>query len=483
MASISSLGVGSGLDTATILKQLAAAEQTRLSPLTIRQGSYQSKISAWGQISDALTTLQGSAKKLSSDAFTTQKVSTNTAFTATAGSGALSGTHKVVVRELASSHSVVTAGGTTDDADKALGESGAGNRTVVISQGDGKETRVELKDDETSLNQIAKRINKEGGDVTASIVRSDDGYQLVLTSKTSGVEGEMTVTVEGDDTLGQVMNFDPADAAGSSMTQLSEGRDAKLDVDGIAYTRSSNNVTDILDGVTLTLNKVSSDLTEGEQLTLTQDTAATKTAIQDFVKNYNALLSLTSGASKWVENDASGLLDDEVAQPNSQNGALMGDSMLRGLVSEVRGAVNDIYGDGDADIQALADLGIKIDSATGQMKLDEAKLDKALADNPDQIEKMFVGSPDKAGLGQALGDIITTYVGDESKKIDGSIKSTKEGLDDQLKQVKTQIDKTQKLIDASVERYRIQFQNLDSIMSQLTSSSSSITAMLMQYSS
>lgn len=481
MATISGLGVGSGLDTASLLTQMAAAEQTRLTPYTNRQNSFQAKISAWGQITDAMNTLKTSTKALSGDAFNTQKVSSNDAFTATTSAGALSGTHKVVVNQLASAHSLASAG--QKDADERLGEQGNGERTMVIKQANGEEMRIELKDDETSLNQIAKKINAEDGDVTASVVRSDDGYQLILTSKKTGEEGEMTIEVEGDEKLNGVLSTDATDADGNKvMKEIGEARDAKLQVNGISYTRSSNNVTDILDGVTLTLNKVSADQENGEQLTLTPDTAATKSGIQDFVKNYNALLSATSSASKWVQNDSSGLGDGEVATQNSQNGALMGDSMLRGMVGEFRGLANGTYGESDAEIRALADIGIKIDASTGQMTLDEAKLDKALADNPEQVQKMFVGTSDNPGLAVQMTEVITKYAGDEDQKVDGLIKEAKDGLDEQLKLVKTQIDKTQVLIDAQVERYRRQFQNLDSVMTQLSGTSNSLTAMLMQYS-
>ncbi|MTD37418.1 flagellar filament capping protein FliD [Erwinia sp. CPCC 100877] len=479
MATISGLGVGTGgLDTAALLTQLAAAEQTRLTPYTNRQNSFQAKISAWGQITDAMKTLQTTTKQLSGDAFNTQKVSSNEAFTATASAGALSGTHKVSVTQLASAHSLATDGKKVSDADERLGTSGS--RTLVISHKNGEETRIVLADDETSLNQVAKKINQAEGDVKANVVRSDDGYQLILTSKTTGEEGEMTVSVEGDDKFGEVFSYDPGSEI-NAMGKVTDALDAKLKVNGINYTRSSNNITDIIENVTLTLNKVSKS-EDGEQLILTQDTSAAKTAIQEFVKNYNALLTQTSSASKWVQNDTSGLQDGEVATQSSQNGALMGDSMLRGMVNEIRGIANGTYGDSDADIRALADLGIKIDAATGQMKLDETKLDKALADNPGQVEAMFAGTSDNPGLAVALGEIITTYAGDEENKVEGTIKQTKDGLDAQLKLVKTQIDKTQKLIDAQVERYRTQFQNLDSIMTQLTGTSNSITAMLMQYS-
>ncbi|MDU3078293.1 MAG: flagellar filament capping protein FliD, partial [Mixta calida] len=170
--------------------------------------------------------------------------------------------------------------------------------------------------------------------------------------------------------------------------------------------------------------------------------------------------------------------DDDVAKPSSENGALMGDGTLRGLVGELRSVVNGVYGDKDVNVSALTSLGISIDAATGQMTLDTEKLDKAIADYPEQIGALFKGNGEKEGLATGLNDIITKYVGDKENKKDGVIKGMTDTLDEQVKLVKEQIDKTQKLIDAQVERYRIQFQNLDSTMSQLNNMSNQLTAVL-----
>lgn len=479
MASISSLGIGSGLDTETMLAQIKAGEQTRLSPYTALQTSYKSKVSSWGQISAALSALQKPTKSLTNDAFNTLKVSNNTAFTATATSDARADTHSVTVEQLATAHKIRTNAQSSQDTQ--LGETTSGNsRTVTITQTvkqeDGTDKQVtmevELKDDETSLSQIAKAINREDGDVSASVQRTDNGYQLVLSSKTTGKDGEMTVSVSGDTKLDGVLNS-------NAMTQVSAAEDAKLTVDGSTYTRSSNNISDILDGITLSLNAVSKQGEPAEQLTLTQDTSAIKTTVQDFVKAYNALMTLTTNASKYVPYDASSISDDQTATTNAQNGALMGDSTLRGMISEVRSSVNGMYGESDSDYSALADLGIKIDAATGQMTLDEKKLDEAIADNPNDVASMFTGKgEDVPGLANTLNDIITKYVGDTDTKTDGIIKTSTKTLTEQSEQMQKQIDKTQRLIDASVERYRVQFQNLDTTMSKLNSMSSQLSAIL-----
>lgn len=494
---ISSLGIGSGIDTASMLEQLKASEQQRLTPYTSLQNSYKAKISAWGSISSLLSTLQKSVKSLGGDAFNTLKVSTNKAFTATAGTGALADTHEITVEQLASAHKLKTVG--QKDKDTNLGSTtSGGTRKITITQKDGNTTEVELKDDETSLDSIAKAINKQNGDVSATVQNSDKGYQLILSSKTTGSDGEMSVKVDGDQNLADIMDTSAggqhldgqgAPVAGDpgvadKMISVSDAQDAKLRVDGSDFTRSSNNITDILTGVTLKLNAVSeadkNDPTklQSEQLTLTADTSAIKTNLKDFVKQYNALLSATTAASKYVKNDTSGLSDDAVATPSTKSGALMGDSTLRGMVSQIRSTVNGVYGDSGADYGALADLGIKIDAATGQMTLDEDKLDKAIADDPDQIANMFVGHGNNEGMATALGNIISSYVGTDKDDKTGLIKTTTDGLDSQNKVVQQQIDKTQKLIDAQVERYRIQFQNLDTAMSKMNSMNSQLTSLL-----
>lgn len=484
MASITSLGIGSGLDTANMLEQLKYNEQKRLLPYTNMQNSYESKISAWGQISSSLDALNKSIKPLQGDAFHAVNVSSNKAFTATATSGAIADSHSVTVSQLATSHKVKTQPlGPNQNADTPLGEQGQGSRTVVIEQKNGSEMRVELKDDETSLNQIAKAINKEDGDVHASVQNTDQGPQLVLTSKTTGTDGEMSVRVEGDQKLDDVLNFgDPAKENG--MKSVAAAQDAQLIVDGSSYTRSSNTIDDILTGVTLELKEVSekdpSDPTElkAETLSLTPDMSQYKTSIQNFVTEYNALINQTTASSKYVPSDSSGLTNNDVQKPSSENGALMGDSMLRGLVNETRTAVNGVYGENGAEYRSLADIGITIDPKTGLMTLSEDKLDAAIANDPDAVANIFMDKNGNEGLASTLGGIITKYNGDPDKKIDGSIKAATDSLNKQVEQVKEQIERTQKLIDAQVERYRIQFQTLDTTMASLNSTSNQLGALI-----
>lgn len=485
---ISSLGIGSGLKSAELLDGLKENEQKRLIPFTTLQKSYKAKLSIWGSISSSLDTLNKSVKSLQRDTFNTMSVSSNKAFTAKATAGASADTHSITVNQLASSHKLRS--DPVKSADDAQGSKTENNsRTVIITQKDGSEMKVKLKDDETSLNQIAKAINKENGNVTASVQRTDQGEQLVFSAKKTGSDGEMSIRVEGDDKLNDFLHVEKGgkhvdkdgnpvgEDAGAKdrMTSVSDAKDAKLRVDGSDYTRSTNNIDDILTGITLELKEVSK---ETETLTLTQDVSEYKTGIKKFVEDYNALLKQTNAASKYVPNDSANTDKDGVARPNPESGALVGDSMLRDMVNQIRSTVNGIYGDSSAEYNSLADIGIKIDSATGLMTLDESKLDAAIAASPGDIANIFMDKNGNQGLASTLNDIIVSFTGDSEKKIDGSIKQATDNLDEQVKEVNAQIEKTQKLIDEQVERYRKQFQNLDKVMTELDGIANKMNAML-----
>jgi flagellar hook-associated protein 2 len=461
---ISSLGIGSGLDTQAMLDQLALAEQTRLIPYTTKQNEYKAEISAWGEISSALTTLNASLKTLSEDAFNTLLVSDTKAFSATATSAANADSHIISVQQLAMAHKIKTDTYATDV--EQLGEQTGGTRTLHIMQDNGEELVVTLADDETSLVQIAKAINEENGDITASVQNTDDGYQLVMTSKSTGESGHMEVWVEGDETLDQVFNTETG-----SMITVSDAQDAKITVDGSQYTRSSNTITDVIDGVTLTLKTVSPE-SETEVLTLSKDNSAVSSAVNQFVTQYNALITLTNDKSKYVPASA--------GEISSANGALMGDSTLRSLVGAVRSSVNSIYGEPGAEYSSLADIGISIDSATGLMTLDSSKFDQAMAENSDLVSDIFLGSKSTPGLATVLSETISLYIGDEESKTEGIIDGTVDSLNDQVEQMQKQIDRTQLLIDAEIEIYRQQFQQLDITMAQLNSLSMQMAAMMGQ---
>lgn len=318
MASISALGTGSGLDLNTLLSQLSAAEQTRLTPLTTQQTSYKSKLTAYGVLQSALAKLETASTALKkADTLNSTAVSgSNSAFSATTDSAASAGTYSIEVTNLAKAQSLLSAD--VPSATDKLGSSDA-TRTITITQPGQKEPmKISLTSEQTSLTGIRDAINKQEGSVNASIMKADDNtYYLALTSKDTGTQSEMTISVAGDETLNNFLNYTPSSTGGSgALTQKVKAEDATLSVNGVSITRQSNTITDAPQGVTINLKAVTKEGAP-EQLTIVRDNTATKAAIQSFVDAYNSLQTTFGSLTKYT-------VVETGQDQSTSNGALVG---------------------------------------------------------------------------------------------------------------------------------------------------------------
>jgi flagellar hook-associated protein 2 len=491
MAGFSMPGLGSGgaLDITSMLDQIRTAEQTKLVPYTNKKTSYSNQVSSWGKISSSLSALNTNLGKIESEGFHGVNVGTNKAFKATAGSGALPDSYEVQVEQLAKAHKIST----TEQASKTnqLGN-GSSSRTLKITTGSGDPLNIELKDDETSLEQIAKKINAAKGDVTASVRagEKDGTYKLVLSSKKTGEDGKLKVEVEGDDRLKGVLSYDPAlepatpgGATANKMSTTAKAQNAILVVDGTRITRSSNTITDAIEGITLELQQVSEkDGSEfiPENLTITPDNSKLKSSIEEFVKLYNAFISESSSASAWkAPVEGSG-------EPNPGNGALMGNGTLRRLTGDMREIAVGSYSELSEKFSSLAELGIKVevdDAGTGKLTIDSKKLEEAINKNPDDLEALFLGKDGKEGISDKMQTLIKSYIGDSDAipKTKGIIAETTKGLEEQTKQVTDRIAQMQKMIDATIERNRKDFERLDLAMSNMTNTQNQLTGLLASF--
>lgn len=481
---IPGLGSGGTIDFANMLEQIKKAEQSKLAPYTKKKTGFNNQVSSWGKISSSLSALNDNLKKIGDDGFHGVTVGTNKAFKASATSGAQPDSYEVYVEQLARAHKIGT--GAQSSRTDNLGDQSVDKRALKISVGDGKPMEIELEEDQTSLDQIAKKINQEKGDVTASVRPTEDGkFTLVMTSKKTGEEGQIKVEVEGDSRLGDVLNFDPAAArppAGKMATTV-EAQNAIVVIDGVKLNRSSNTITDAIDGITLELQQISEKEKDSgefiyENLSVTSDTSKFKGAVEEFVKLYNAFLSESSSASVWKAPT-----DDKEGEPNPGNGALMGNSTLRRLTADMREVAVGSNSELSDLFASLAKLGIEVkteDAATGKLTIDSKKLETAVKENPAEIEALFLGKGSNEGIADKMQSIIKNYIGDSDAipKVKGVIEQITKGLQDQTSQVSDRIKQMEKMIDAVVERNRQDFERLDLAMSKMNNMSSQLQSML-----
>jgi len=494
---------GTGIDIPTLMAQLEGAEMQKLNPYLQKQNSFQGQTSSWGQISSSLDTLKSNLEKLKDEGFNGVSVGTNKAFNATAGKGAVPNSYDIIVEQLAKAHQVGSPAQKKNDSE--LGDAAA-SRTLEITLGDGKTMSIELKKDETSLVQLAKKINAANGGVSATVAKVGDGeFQLVVTSSKTGKDGEIKMEVKGDPELAKVLDYDPktpvpapdpGDPIPATPYEIKPALNAIILIDGRESEHSSNTINDVITGITLELRDVSEKDPDDpgkkkpETLSVTADTSKVKTLIEEFVKNYNSFLSTAASASAYKEpKKTSG---DELAQPNPSNGALFGDGTLRRLNSEIKATVGGNYGEASEMLQSLAGLGIEVkfeqvkegdsrSSAVGTLTIDNAKLEKALKENPKEVEALFLGKDGKQGInGRIEEKIFKPYLGDSDSipRKEGAIKLAQDGLRDQDKRVSSQIEQIQKRIDETLLRKEKEFLRLDLAVQKMTSAGNQLQASL-----
>lgn len=293
----------------------------------------------------------------------------------------------------------------------------------------------------------------------------DNSYYLSLTSKTTGTESEMTVSVTGDDDLSKVLSYTPEPAGGSgsgsgAMTQTVKAADAKLTVNGISITRQSNVITDAPEGVTLTL-KSKTKAGEPETLNVVHDSKPTKDAIQAFVDAYNSLQTTFTSLTKYTAVEAG-------ADQSTSNGALVGDGTLRNIQTQLK---SQLASSQAGDIKTLASLGIT-QEISGKLKVDSDKLDKALKDKPNAVTQFFAGDGENTGFATQMDKLLNDAL-DTSK---GTLKNATDGINKSLKNLDKQVVSTTANINATIERYKIQFAQLDKLVTSFNSTASMLTA-------
>ncbi|MDF7658599.1 flagellar filament capping protein FliD [Erwiniaceae bacterium L1_54_6] len=457
MASISTLGVGSGLDLSTILDSLETAEKASLTPISDQQTAYTAKLSAYGTLKSALTTFQTANTALNSaDLFTaTTATSTSSAFSATTSGSTVAGNYTISVSQLAQAQTLTSATQTSNST--ALGDSSASSRTMTIKLVDGTSKDITLTSDQTSLTGMRDAINSADAGVTATIIKTgDSSYRLSLTSTETGSDNAVSsITVTGDDTLQGIVGYDST-ASSNAMTESVTAQNAKLTVNNVEIENSSNTISDALEGITLKLN----DTTTGNQtLAITKDTSKADNAITSWVSAYNALLTQFDTLTKYTAVDVGSDSQD------SSNGALLGDSTLRTIQTQLKSMLTNAQS--SSTYKTLAQIGITTDPTSGQLELDSDKLSTALESDADGVKEMIVGDGTTTGITTTIATNLTNWL-----STTGIVQAATDGVSKTLNDLTDQYNDMSTRIDNLIARYKTQFTALDVLMSSLNSTSS-----------
>ena len=453
MATISSTGIGSGLDVNSIITQLMAIEQKPLTTLQTKATALQSTVSEYGKIKSTVSTLRDLASRLASTTTWAQTTS-NSSSTAVSAStnGSAAGTYSVEVQQLASVQTLATGVMPSTSAPGAgtlrieLGTWGAG-QTSFTAKADATAVDVSIAATDT-LADIRDKINAAGAGVTALVMTDSAGSRLLIRSNATGAANAFRTSGL------PALAFDPS-AGASAMTQSQVAADAAATINGLPVTSASNTLANIVDGLTLNLNAT----TLGPAtINVVTDTEALKKTLTEFAAAYTAVVKLIAADTKF----------DPVSR---KGGILQGDSAAVGLQRQLRSLAGAASG-ASAVFGHLSDVGLQL-QADGSMTVNASKLDAALA-NVAELKKMFSASsltdPTLDGFGKRFRVVTDTMLG-----IDGALTTRTEGLGQQLQRNQKDQDALTLRLEAIEKRFRAQYTALDTAMARLTSQSNYIT--------
>ena len=412
---ISAPGIGSNLDVNNIVSQLMALERRPLQALDRKEATFQAQLSAFGTLKGALATFQSALAGLNDGSkFQAYKatVADSGIATVSAANSAAPGSYALEVTQLAQAQKLVAVGQASASAAIGAGtltfefgtigggtfdaQTGRYTGATFSANGSGAKT-VTIGASSNTLAGIRDAINAAKLGVTASIINDGSGtpYRLALTVNDPGQAKSLKISVAGDAALSSLLAHDPA--AAQQLSETASARNAQLKIDGVAITKTTNTISDAIEGVTLNLLKTNAG--GATAVAVVRDSGTIKGAVEGLVKAYNEINSTFKNLSSY---DAA----------TKQGAVLQGDFTILSLQSSIRSALTRALTATGGAYSNLSQIGVTFQK-DGTLALDSARFQTALDNAPNDIAALF------AAIGKAT-DGAVSYVSATDKTKAGS---------------------------------------------------------------
>ncbi len=458
MATISSAGIGSGLDVESIVTKLMSIEKVPVTRLQTQASTIQTKISAFGQLQSALSTFRDASLSLTRATTwgaSTAASSDPTSIQVTAGEGAVPGNYAISVQSLAASHAAVTRTYASSEALVGPGtlrvEIGSFGQAGFAPQPNLAAMSIDISPTD-SLATVRNKINAAGAGVSAVIVNDTTGARLVISSTNPGSNTAFRLSGDGG---AADLSFDP-DQPVNAMTQTQAPADAQVTINGLPITTSGNRLTDTVQGLTINLNRPT---TGTVQISVTQDNTALKTSVQGFVDSYNTLAKMLSAQTKYDESSKTA-------------GKLQGDSTAVSLQRQLRNALT-APSSASSVYESLNSVGVTLQS-NGTLKVDDTRLTSALNSNLTEVRNLFSVSNPTTPAADGIATRLRMF-GDQMLASEGALTTKTAGLNTSLSLNQKRQDEFTNRLALTEARLRAQYTSLDTNMSRLTALNTYIT--------
>lgn len=372
-------GLGSGTDFNQMIEQLVKIEQRRVARLELWKNEWDEKVEAFQELNTAMVSLRSELSSMNSvnKFFAKSTTSSNEAvLTASANSDAAEGTYNIEVGGLAKNHIMFSNNGF------------AGTDSVVNPDGgnifsytyNGKKIDLEVPDNST-LSNFVNAFNNDPNNpgVKAAIVNQGDEYFLQLRGMDQGADNDITINADTD--INTFFNVD------AQFTVSQEAQNSKIKVDGWPadanwIERSSNSISDVIEGVTFNLYNIGSS-----QVVVENNQEAIKDQVYSFVDQVNEILTIINSQTKVGDSGKGSVL-------TGNYGLQMIQANIKSVMSSIgtgfdRQAGGDVY-------PSLSTIGISTDADRGSptfglLKIDDEELDKALQNDPRAVAELISG--------------------------------------------------------------------------------------------
>ncbi len=443
---VNTLGAGSGIDVKGLAQSLVDAEKTpKKERIDSKIAQSEAKITGYGAIKFALSELKNAFGKVNDASdFSSIKPSNpqpnalgiSASSTAEAGSYSIEVLQTALMQRTASSLFADRATPLNVISPDTTGTAFSLNLTVGgVDKGD-------ISVVNPTPAGMVSAINGAKLGVTAQLINTGSGYNVVITGETGATKA---FSLTSKDSNG-------AAVTGVTFTNhLQTATDASLKINGLTVSRSSNTVTDVIDGVTLDLF---ANTTGSARIDLNRDPAGIKDNIKGLVTAYNDFEETLK------------VLGDRESEVEEFGGSLAGESLLQTIRAQVRALITDTSSTPGTTIQAARNVGLSIDR-NGKLNLDESKLDTALQDNFAEVSTMFTaGTNNKSIYSTAAGGL----AGDAISKIEkmllstGTIETQSRNTTAKIAKYKEELAVLEDRMEKLMSRYMSQFSVMESIV-------------------
>lgn len=467
---ISSAGIGSGLDVNSIVTQLMNVEKLPLQNLQTAASMMRTQLSAFGQVQSLVSSLHDAMTPLlaaSSYNLTTSTSSDTSSVGVGSSATANPGSYTVSVSSLAASQVAVSASGKFADTSATVG---SGSLTIRLGTWNAGKTSFSPASGSTdvsisiaandTLAGVRDKINAANAGVTASIVTDANGARLALQSTSTGAASGFRVTAsdsDGDSTDAAGLSrlaFDPASGV-NQLTMTQSATNAQATINGISVSAKTNQLSDVVQGMTFSLNKVT---TAPISVNVTRNTDALKTMVTSVVSAYNALAQTLTQATAY--------------NPTTKQAALLqGNSTVQGIQNQMRSIVSR-SGLASSVFSTLSSIGVEYQK-DGTLKVNDTKLSAAVGNLP-ELQKNLARND---GSGANSNGFITKLSAwtDSLLSATGTITTQEHSIQSRIDANAKDQDRMNAKLALVEQRMRAQYTALDSTMSNANALSKYVT--------